>query len=332
MTGQTSLRVAFAGTPEFALPVLLELLHSPHEVVGVFTQPDRPKGRGQRLCASPVKLAAQARIPVAQPAVLKSPVDWAPLIEWRPDLLIVVAYGLLLPQSVLDLPPLGCLNVHASLLPRWRGAAPIERALLAGDTETGLTIMRMEAGLDTGPILLQCPVAIDPRDTGGSLRDRLADLAGPLLLQALDGLTRGTLVARPQPAEGVTYARKLEKRDALIDWHRPAAEIERQIRSLQPWTIAETVRTDPEARVEERLLVHAARLGPREALAGPGARPGCILKTHGSHSEGFIRVQCGGGTLDLVTLQRPGGSRQNAGMFVGGHRGLAPLMILGRQN
>ncbi len=331
MTGQTSLRVAFAGTPEFARPVLLELLRSTHQVVGVLTQPDRPRGRGRRLSASPVKVAAQTRVPVAQPAALNSPADWAPMIEWRPDVLVVVAYGLLLPQAVLDLPPLGCLNVHASLLPRWRGAAPIERALLAGDTETGLTIMRMEAGLDTGPILLQCPVAIDPRDTGASLRDRLADLAGPLLLQALDGLTRGTLTARPQPAEGVTYARKLEKRDALIDWQRAAAQIERQIRSLQPWAVAETVRIDPQTGVEERLLVHCARLGPEETPAQPGAPPGCILETHGSHSEGFIRVQCGGGTLDLLALQRPGGSRQNAGMFVGSHRGFAPQMILGRQ-
>lgn len=332
VTGQIPLRVAFAGTPEFALPVLLELLRSPHQVVGVLTQPDRPKGRGRHLRASPVKLAAQTRIPVAQPAALKSPADWAPLLEWRPDVLVVVAYGLLLPQAVLELPPLGCLNVHASLLPRWRGAAPIERALLAGDTETGLTIMRMEAGLDTGPILLQRPVAIDPRDTGGSLRDRLADLAGPLLLQALDRLAQGTVVGRPQPLEGVTYARKLEKCDALIDWQRPAVQIERQIRSLQPGTVAETVRIDPEAGVEERLLVHAARLGPEEAPAQPGVKPGCILKIHGSHSEGFLRVQCGDGTLDLLTLQRPGGSRQSAGTFTGGHRGLAPGMILGRQH
>jgi len=330
VTDQASLRVAFAGTPEFALPVLLELLHSPHQVVGVLTQPDRPKGRGRRLSASPVKLAAQTKVPVGQPTTLKDPSDWAPLIEWRPDVLVVVAYGLILPQPVLDLPPLGCLNVHASLLPRWRGAAPIERALLAGDTETGLTIMRMEAGLDTGPILLQRHVTIDPCDTGGSLRDRLGDLSGPLLLQALDALTRGTLVARPQPAEGATYARKIEKRDALIDWCRPAEQIERQIRSLQPLTVAETVRIDPETGVEERLLVHAARLASQEA-AEPDAAPGCILETHGSHRDGFIRVQCGSGSLDLLALQRSGGSRQNAGTFVGGHRGLAARMMLGPQ-
>ncbi len=332
MTDSTSLRVAFAGTPQFALPVLLELLHSRHTLVGVLTQPDRPKGRGRHLAASPVKLAAQARVPVVQPEALRSPEDWAPLAEWHPDVLVVVAYGLLLPQAVLDLPALGCLNVHASLLPRWRGAAPIERALLAGDTETGLTIMRMEAGLDTGPILLQRRVAIDPHDTGGTLRDRLADLSGPLLLTALEGLAQGTLVAHPQPVEGVTYARKLEKREALIDWRRPAAEVERQIRALCPWAVAETVRVDPETGLEERLLVHAARLGPADLASPTRAPAGRILEVNGNHREGYIRVQCGSGTLDLLTLQRPGGTRQGAGMFASGHRCLSAQMTLGRDH
>ena len=333
MTDPPSLRVAFAGTPQFALPVLLALLHSHHQVVGVLTQPDRPKGRGRHLAASPVKRAAEARVPVAQPAMLKTPADWAPLVEWRPDVLVVVAYGLLLPQPVLDLPPMGCLNVHASLLPRWRGAAPIERALLAGDAQTGLTIMRMEAGLDTGPILLQRHVAIDPGDSGGSLRERLAAVSGPLLLEALDGLSKGTLAARPQPAEGVTYARKLEKHEALIDWRRPAAEIERQIRALQPWAVAETVRIDPETGTEERLMVHAARLVPPDAPT-PAAQvfPGRILQVNGNHRDGYIRVQCGIGSLDLLTLQRPGGSRQGAGMFASGHRRLSAQMSLGREH
>ena len=333
MTDSPSLRVAFAGTPQFALPVLLALLHSQHRVVGVLTQPDRPRGRGRHLAPSPVKLAAHLQVPVAQPATLKTPADWAPLVDWGPDVLVVVAYGLLLPQPVLDLPPLGCLNVHASLLPRWRGAAPIERALLAGDAETGLTIMRMEAGLDTGPILLQRHVAIDAGDSGGSLRDRLADLSGPLLLEALDGLSKGTLVARPQPTEGVTYARKLEKHEALIDWRRPAAEIERQIRALQPWAVAETVRIDPETGTEERLMVHAARLAPPDApTTAPGAPPGRILQVSGNHREGYIRVQCGTGSLDLLALQRPGGSRQGAGMFASGHRRLSAQMSLGREH
>ncbi len=330
MTDSPALRVAFAGTPQFALPVLLELLHSRHTLVGVLTQPDRPKGRGRQLAASPVKLAAQARAPIAQPESLGSPEDWAPLAGWRPDVLVVVAYGLLLPQAVLDLPPLGCLNVHASLLPRWRGAAPIERALLAGDTETGLTIMRMEAGLDTGPILLQRRVPIDAHDTGAMLRDRLADLSGPLLLTALEGLAQGTLVAHPQPAEGVTYARKLEKREALIDWRRPAAEIERQIRALSPWAVAETMRVDPKTGLEERLLVHTARLGPTDGPSPASASAGLILEVNGNHREGYIRVQCGSGSLDLLTLQRPGGTRQGAGMFASGHRRLSAQATLGR--
>lgn len=332
MSDSPSLRVAFAGTPDFALPVLLELLHSRHRVVGVLTQPDRPKGRGRQLASSPVKLAAQARVPIAQPMALKDPQDWASLTEWRPDMLVVVAYGLLLPQAVLDLPPLGCINVHASLLPRWRGAAPIERALLAGDTETGLTIMRMEAGLDTGPILAQQRVAIEPHDTGGTLRDRLADLSGPLLLRVLDGLAQGLVAARAQPAEGVTYARKLEKSEAVIDWRRPALEIERQIRAFSPWAVAETVRIDPQTGAEERLLVHLARLGPQDAPFQTGISPGRILEVSGNHRDGYIRVKCGTGCVDLLTLQRPGGTRQSAGMFASGHKRLSAQMSLGREH
>ena len=328
MAEPQALRVAFAGTPEFAVPVLQALAHSRHRLVGILTQPDRPKGRGRQVHASPVKRAAGPGVPVHQPAVLKAPADWAPLLGWQPDVLVVVAYGLILPQPVLDLPPLGCINVHASLLPHWRGAAPIERALLAGDRETGLTIMQMDAGLDTGPILLQQPEPIESTDTGGSLRDRLAERSGPLLLQALEALARGTLSATPQPAEGATYARKLEKREALIDWDRPAVQIERQIRALRPRATAETVWFDPQSGAEERLLVHRARL-VTEAQESPAA-PGCILHTAGHHQDGYIRVQCGCGSLDLLTLQRPGGSPQCAGVFASGQRRLQPQMRLGR--
>ena len=327
MPQPAALRVAFAGTPQFALPVLLELLHSRHRVVGVLTQPDRPRGRGRQLGSSPVKLAAQSSVPICQPTALKEPADWATLKEWRPDVLVVVAYGLILPQPVLDLPPLGCLNVHASLLPRWRGAAPIERALLAGDRETGLTVMRMEAGLDTGPILLQQHVPIEPHDTGASLRDRLADLSGPLLLRALDGVADGTLVATPQPAEGVTYARKLDKSEARIDWRRPAADIERLIRALQPWATADTVRVDAQTGEQERLLVHAARIAPD--CAESGTAPGCVVEAVGRHRDGYIRVRCGEGCLDLLALQRPGGSRQPAGVFASGHHALVAGAQLG---
>jgi methionyl-tRNA formyltransferase len=322
------MRVAFAGTPEFAVPALLSLMRSPHELVGVLTQPDRPSGRGRRLTPSPVKAAAGASVPVAQPATLRSPEDRTQLVAWNPDVLVVVAYGLILPQAVLEIPRLGCVNVHASLLPRWRGAAPVERALLAGDDNTGVTIMQMDAGLDTGPILAQRTVAIGPSDTGASLRVKLADAGAGLLLEALQGLAAGALQPRPQPAAGVTYARKLEKREALIDWTRPAIEIERQVRGLQPWPVAETALSHPPTGVADRLLVYSARVAPTGNSAA-AHRPGCILETDGRHQEGYIRVQCGDGALDLLTLQRPGGQPQSASLFTRGSRALEPSMVLG---
>jgi methionyl-tRNA formyltransferase len=321
------MRVAFAGTPEFAVPTLLALLHSPHQLVGVLTQPDRPRGRGRRVSPSPVKAAVEASVPVAQPVTLRSPEARAQLAAWQPDVLVVVAYGLLLPQAVLALPRLGCVNVHASLLPRWRGAAPVERALLAGDAMTGVTIMRMDEGLDTGPILLEQAVAVEPRDTAASLRARLAAQGAPLLLAALEGLAAGTLQPRPQPAEGVTYAHKLEKSEARIDWGRSAVEIERQVRALQPWPVAETVRALAPGELD-RLLVHAARVAPG-GDAPAGGHPGRIVATSGRHEEGYVRVQCGEGCLDLLTLQRPGGQRLPASLFTRGPRALEPSMLLG---
>ncbi|HEX8757522.1 MAG TPA: methionyl-tRNA formyltransferase [Steroidobacteraceae bacterium] len=327
------MRVAFAGTPEFAVPTLLSLMDSPHQLVGILTQPDRPRGRGQRLSPSPVKAAAGASVPLAQPPSLRSAEDRAQLAAWRPDVLVVVAYGLILPREVLQIPRLGCVNVHASLLPRWRGAAPIERAILAGDETTGVTIMLMDEGLDTGPALLQRPLAIDPADTGASLREKLAVLGAPLLLEALRGLENGTLRPRPQPADGVTYARKLQKREAPVDWRRSAAEIERQVRALQPWPVAETSRPDPRAAVPERLLIHEARVAPVTGSPGaepsPAVPPGTIVETDASHHSGYIRVQCGNGRLDLLTLQRPGGQRLAASVFTRGPRALAPAMVLG---
>jgi len=328
------MRVAFAGTPEFAVPTLLSLMSSPHRLVGVLTQPDRPRGRGQRLSPSPVKAAVGESVPLAQPQSLRSADDRAPLVAWRPDVLVVVAYGLILPKEVLQIPRLGCVNVHASLLPRWRGAAPVERALLAGDETTGVTIMLMDAGLDTGPVLLQQPLAIDPTDTGATLREKLASLGAPLLLEALQGLDDGTLLPRPQPSDGVTYARKLEKREAPVDWSRSAAEIERQVRALQPWPVAETSQPDPRAAVPQRLLIHEARVAP--VTGSPGARPtpalppGCIVETDGRHDSGYVRVQCGSGCLDLLILQRPGGQRLSASLFTRGPRALEPAMVLGR--
>jgi methionyl-tRNA formyltransferase len=329
MRSSAPLRVAFAGTPEFAVPTLLALERSSHQLVGVLTQPDRPRGRGRRLSPSPVKIAA-GDLPLSQPAALEQPQDWSALLAWRPDVLVVAAYGLKLPQPLLDLPPLGCVNVHASLLPRWRGAAPIERALLAGDAESGITIMLMEAGLDTGPVLLERRIHIEPTDTAGSLGDRLAALAAPLLLEALEGLRSGALRAIAQPAEGVTYARKLEKREAIIEWRRPAVEIERQVRALNPRPVAETSWVDPAGRGEsERLRVHAARLGPAVSPPSAGEAPGTVLATDSRQGTGFIRVRCGSGCLELLTLQRPGGAPLPAAAFTHGPHRLAPSALLG---
>ena len=309
----TALRIAFAGTPEFALPALHALLGSHHTVVGVLTRPDRPKGRGRHLAASPVKAAAQAHgVPISQPATLKSDPDRAELAAWRPDVLVVVAYGLILPRAVLEVPPLGGVNIHASLLPRWRGAAPIQRAILAGDTQTGVTIMAMDPGLDTGSILLQRRIPIAPTDTGGSLHDRLAELGAPALLEALEGLVAGTLRGRPQPGEGVTYAPKIEKAEALIDWTRDATEIERQVRAFNPWPVAET-RLDG-----EQLRVYAARA---EALpdGSVGSEPlhsqsGTIAAVR----EDSVLVRCGLGYLALREVQRPGRRPVAAGDFAHG--------------
>ena len=296
------MRIAFAGTPEFALPALAAL-RSHHEVVGVLTQPDRPSGRGRRLTASPVKVAAVADgLPLAQPPTLRSEAARSQLASWRPDVLVVAAYGLLLPPEVLALPPLGCLNIHASLLPRWRGPAPVERAILAGDRSTGITIMQMDAGLDTGPMLLQRPVEISRAHTGGSLRAELAVLGAATLLEALSGRAAGTLIGKRQPEEGATYAPRIGKAEARIVFQREALEIERQVRAFNPEPIAET-------RLEgEQLRIFAARALPDKA--DPSAPqsdvksvdPGVIL----SVQDDYMVVQCGRGRLAVTEVQRPG--------------------------
>src|SRR6267142_1571358 len=203
----SGLRVAFAGTPDFAVPAFHALAASRHQLVGVLTQPDRPKGRGRQLAASPVKLAALERgVPVSQPVTLKTEADRADLAAWQSDVLVVVAYGLILPRAALDLPRLGCVNIHASLLPRWRGAAPIQRAILAGDAQTGVSIMRMDVGLDTGPVFLERAVVIGPQETGGTLHDKLAALGAAMIVATLDDVQAGRARAVPQPHQGVTYA------------------------------------------------------------------------------------------------------------------------------
>jgi methionyl-tRNA formyltransferase len=295
------LRVAFAGTPAFALPALAALC-ARHEVIGVLTQPDRPKGRGRKLAFSPVKAAALERaLPLDQPPTLRSAAGRAALEAWAPEALIVVAYGLLLPPEVLRLPRYGCLNIHASLLPRWRGAAPIQRAILAGDAESGVTIMQMNQGLDTGPVLLQRATPIAPGDTAGALQDVLARLGAEALIEALSGLQQGNLSSRAQPQEGVTYAGKVEKAEARIDWSAPAALIERQVRAFNPVPVAETTLGG------QQLRIYTARAEsikePNVPLDGAeNARTGSIIAVN----DDYMRVRCGAGTLAVTEVQLPG--------------------------
>ena len=279
------------------MPALAALLGSAHEVVGVLTQPDRPKGRGQQLASSAVKHAALAAgVPVAQPQTLKTEAGRAELASWRPDVLAVVAYGLILPPAALSLPRLGCVNIHASLLPRWRGAAPIQRAILSGDAETGATIMLMDAGLDTGPILLQRRMPINADDTGGSLHDRLALRGAEALIEALGGLSENSLRPVPQPTEGVTYAAKLEKAEALIDWTGRASDIDRKVRAFNPWPIAETRYEGAQLRILRTKAEEADsnRLGDQP--------PGTVLAL----TDTSLLIQCGQGRLAVQEVQRPG--------------------------
>ena len=288
------MRIVFAGTPEFAVPCL-RAAASKGEVVAVYTQPDRPAGRGRGLTPSPVKLeAVQRGIPVHQPENFRSAESKATLRALKPDLMVVVAYGLILPQSVLDIPEHGCWNVHASLLPRWRGAAPIQRAIEAGDTRTGVCLMQMEKGLDTGPVLLAQALDIGPRDTGGQLHDRLAELGAKVLSDAL-GLLRATiqLPPHPQPAEGVTYAHKLDKAEARLDWSQPATALANKVRAFNPWPVAEA------QLAGERVRIHAA-LALDETH---DAVPGSVLRA----GRDGIDIACGHGVLRLETLQREGG-------------------------
>ena len=291
------LRIVFAGTPEFAAEHLKALLDSPYQIVAVYTQPDRPAGRGQKLMPSPVKqLALENDIPVLQPPTLRNAEAQAELAALKPDLMVVVAYGLILPQAVLDIPRLGCINSHASLLPRWRGAAPIQRAVQAGDAQSGVTVMRMEAGLDTGPMLLKVSTPISAEDTGGSLHDRLAVLGAEVLADGLARVVAGEwLVAREQPGQGVTYAHKLDKAEARLDWSLPAPTLERTVRAFDPWPVAEADIGG------ERLRIWSARAADMPHAATPGQ-----LLAAGPTG---IDVACGEGVLRILEVQRAGGRR-----------------------
>jgi len=303
---QPPLRLLFAGTPEFAVPALDGLLAAGHGLCAVYTQPDRPAGRGRRLTQSPVKLRAlELGLTVEQPANLKSLEARQRLASFGADLLVVVAYGLILPPEVLAAPRLGCLNIHASLLPRWRGAAPIQRAILAGDAHTGITIMRMDAGLDTGPMLLAEATPIDPRETGGSLHDRLAGLGARLVVEAIGQWLGGTIQPRAQPAEGVTYAPKIRKEEAIIDWSQPAVAIDRQVRAFNPWPVAETRWRG------EQLRIWAAGTGPNPS----GGEPGRVLQ---ASADGLL-VATGDGALRVETLQLAGRRPTTAAEFLNAH-------------
>jgi len=295
-----SLRLAFMGSPDFSIPALSALLNAGHQVVAVYAQPPRPAGRGQKERLCPVHAFAVERgIEVRTPKSLRSEEEQARFAELELDVCVVAAYGLILPAAVLQAPRLGCINVHASLLPRWRGAAPIQRAILAGDEKSGVTIMQMDEGLDTGDMLLTGEADIGPETTAQQLHDELANLGGALIVKALDKAAAGTLDAMPQPDEGATYAAKLEKSEGRIDWSKSAAELDRLVRALNPWPGVWFVLNG------ENIKVKAA-----EPAEGSG-RPGDIL------DDGLL-VACGDGALRLASLQRPGKGALAADIFLRG--------------
>ncbi len=295
------MKIVFAGTPEFARRALLAVGQAGHEVALVLTQPDRPSGRGMKSKPSPVKLEAQARqIAVYQPESLKDPATHRRILDAEPEVMIVAAYGLILPQAVLDIPGHGCLNIHASLLPRWRGAAPIQRAIEAGDGKTGISIMQMEAGLDTGPVLLNAIVPIEPEDTAGSLHDKLADAGALAIVHALENLD--SLTPHPQPAGDVTYAAKITRSDARLDWTLDAETLARKVRAYNPVPGSWALWNGEPLKIWRAVRVCAQGM------------PGEVLE---SGPDGLV-VACGSGALKVTELQRAGSKRLEAGAFLAG--------------
>lgn len=296
------MRLVFMGTPEFSVPALAALVDAGHEIAAVYTQPPRPAGRGKRARVSPVQAKAdKLGLALYTPVSLKDAAAQAEFANLQADLAVVVAYGLILPQAILDAPRVGCLNIHASLLPRWRGAAPIHRAILAGDEETGICIMQMEAGLDTGPVLLRRETPIGPEETVAALHDRLSQLGASTIVDTLRDLP--SLKPQPQPADGVTYAEKIDKAEAAINWDVPARQVDRQIRGLSPFPGAWT------AHSGKRLKLLGSRLG-----SGQGA-PGEVLAT-----DGGLTIGCGNGAVEVTELQVEGRARQTAQDFLRGAR------------
>lgn len=302
-----SRRLVFAGTPDFAVPSLQALLASRHDVAAVLTQPDRPAGRGRSPRPSPVKqLAIEHGVPVLQPATLKAVDAQARLAELQPALMVVVAYGLLLPPAVLELPARGCINVHASLLPRWRGAAPIQAALLAGDTQTGVCLMQLESGLDTGPVYAREVVDVGPRETASELHDRLAGLGAQLLAANLDAILDDAIPARAQADAGVTYAGRINKADARLNWNASAVVLDRQVRAYYGWPVADTLLDG------RQLRIWAAEPLAMESSASPGAVIGV--------DDIGVLVQTGDGVLRLIEVQAAGRARTAALEFARGRQ------------
>jgi methionyl-tRNA formyltransferase len=304
MSNDPNLKLIFAGTPDFAVPALQRLLGHGFRPLAALTQPDRPAGRGRRLQASPVKQAAEAaKIPVHQPVSLAGLEAAEQISALQPDLLIVVAYGLILPPTILNVPAHGCWNIHASLLPRWRGAAPIQRAIEAGDSETGVCIMQMDEGLDTGPVLHRVTVPIGESETGGSLHDKLAETGADALLSCIEALASGTPPEPVKQAEqGLSYARKLLKAEAQISWQEPAQQLERQVRAFNPWPVAWCIING------ERTRIWRAAYEKRDH----DKEPGTVLKAN----KGGIEIATGEQVLRLLELQRPGGKRISAAEYL----------------
>ena len=300
------MKIVFAGTPDFAVPTLQALLDSEHQICGVYTQPDRPAGRGRKLTASPVKaLAVSVNLPVFQPENFKQAGALEQLAALEPDLIVVIAYGLILPQAVLDIPKFGSINVHGSLLPRWRGAAPIHRAVMAGDDKTGITIMKVVKKLDAGDMLykIECPINAD--STSSELHDQLAEIGAQGLIQVVNQIEQGTLIAEPQDEALVTYAHKLEKNEAVLDWQKSALELDRQVRGLNAWPVAQTLYKGEVLRVWRS-----------EVIDGESDLPAGTI----SCQQHALDVATGNGILRLLEVQLPGGKRIAGKDFLNAHQ------------